>query len=106
MFAEMRTAMHADAADPMGPVAAARALAPLIHDCRDEIEAGRRLPARLLAFIGHQWMLRNNVEEALRNLDASLAKGLTDEARIDLARVDALSGKLDACGSNTRRLGA
>ena len=37
-------------------VAAARALAPLIRECRDEIETGRRLPARLVAAM-HQAQL-------------------------------------------------
>jgi GWxTD domain-containing protein len=52
-------------------------------------------PARRFAFIGHQWLLRNDLEEAHRSLNASLEKGVTDEVRIELARVNALSGDLD-----------
>lgn len=53
-------------------------------------------PAQRLAFIGHQWLLRNKLDEAHRSLQASLAKGNTNEARIELARADALAGNLDA----------
>jgi GWxTD domain-containing protein len=53
-------------------------------------------PARRFAFVGHQWLLRNNLPEARRSLNASLTKAVTDEARIGLARVDALGGDLDA----------
>ena len=53
-------------------------------------------PARRFAFVGHQWLLRNNLPEARRSLNASLTRGLTDEARIELARIDALGGDLDA----------
>jgi GWxTD domain-containing protein len=52
-------------------------------------------PARRFAFVGHQWVLRNNLDEARKSLNTSLAKGITDEAEIDLARVDALGGNLD-----------
>jgi GWxTD domain-containing protein len=53
-------------------------------------------PARRLAFLGHQWLLRSRLDEARRSLQASLAKGETDEARIELARAEALTGNLDA----------
>jgi indole-3-acetate monooxygenase len=49
MFAAGRTGMREHTANGDELVAAARALAPLIRECRDEIEAGRRLPARLVA---------------------------------------------------------
>lgn len=53
-------------------------------------------PARRFAFAGHQWLLRGNIEEARRSLQASLAQGVTEEARIELARADALAGDLDS----------
>jgi GWxTD domain-containing protein len=53
-------------------------------------------PARRFAFVGHQWLLRNRLDEARRSLQASLATAVTDEARIELARADALGGNLDA----------
>jgi Tfp pilus assembly protein PilF len=49
-----------------------------------------------LAFVGHQWLLRNKLDEARRSLQASLAAAVTEEARIELARADALGGNLDA----------
>jgi GWxTD domain-containing protein len=53
-------------------------------------------PARRFAFVGHQWLLRSGLDEARRSLQASLAKDITDEARIELARTNALDGNLDA----------
>jgi GWxTD domain-containing protein len=52
--------------------------------------------ARRYAFVGHQWLLRGKLAEARRSLQASIAKGPTDEAGIELARADALAGNLDA----------
>jgi tetratricopeptide (TPR) repeat protein len=52
-------------------------------------------PALRLASIGHQWLLRGNVAEARKSLEASLAKGSTDQAMVELARADALAGHLD-----------
>lgn len=49
-----------------------------------------------LAFVGYQWLLRGRFNEARRSLQASLAEGATDDAQIELARVDALTGSLDA----------
>ncbi len=59
-------------------------------------------PARRYAFIGHQWLLRGKPEEARASLQASLAKGATEEARIELARADAISGNLDAARDRVR----
>jgi GWxTD domain-containing protein len=59
-------------------------------------------PARRLAFLGHQWLLRGNLAEARRNLQLSLAKGVTEEAQIELARADALGGNLDAARDRVR----
>jgi GWxTD domain-containing protein len=59
-------------------------------------------PALRFAFIGHQWLLRNNFDEARKSLQASLHKGATDDARIELARADALTGNLDAARDGVR----
>lgn len=61
-------------------------------------------PALRYASIGHQWLLRGKLEEARRSLQASLDKGLTDSAQIELARVDALAGRLDAARDRLRIL--
>jgi GWxTD domain-containing protein len=52
-------------------------------------------PTLRYAFIGHQWLLRGKLDEARRSLRASLAKGVTAEALVELARTDALAGDLD-----------
>jgi GWxTD domain-containing protein len=52
-------------------------------------------PALRYTFVGHQWLLRGKLDEARRSMQASLAKGVTEQARIELARVDALAGNLD-----------
>ena len=59
-------------------------------------------PARRYAFLGHQWLLRGNTGETRKNLQASLAKGATEEARIELARLDAIAGNLDAARDQVR----
>lgn len=59
-------------------------------------------PAVRMAFVGHQWLLRGKVDEARRSLEASLAKGTTDDAQIELARIDALTGNLDAARNRVR----
>ena len=59
-------------------------------------------PALRAASIGHQWLLRGNLDQARQSLQTSLDKGLTDSAQIELARVDALSGKLDAARDRLR----
>ena len=51
---------------------------------------------RRYAFVGHQWLLRGKFSEARRSLQASIAKGVTVEAQIELSRADALEGSLDA----------
>jgi GWxTD domain-containing protein len=58
--------------------------------------------ARRLAFIGHQYLARGNLAEARRALEASLAQGATEEAAVELARVDALVGNLDAARDRVR----
>jgi hypothetical protein len=59
-------------------------------------------PARRLAFLGHQWLLRDDFNRARQCLNASLEKGDTREARIELARAEALSGDLDAARDRVR----
>jgi GWxTD domain-containing protein len=59
-------------------------------------------PARRYAFLGHQWLLRGNADETRRNLQASLAKGATEEAKVELARLDAIAGNLDAARDRVR----
>jgi len=61
-------------------------------------------PALRLAFVGRQWLLRGNVDEARRSLQASLGRGITEEAQIELARADALTGSLDAARERVRRV--
>jgi len=61
-------------------------------------------PALRYAFVAHQWLLRGKLDEARGSLQASLAKVVTDEARIELARVDALAGNLDAARDEVKRV--
>jgi GWxTD domain-containing protein len=61
-------------------------------------------PTSRLAFVGHQWLLRGDVNEARRSLQASLEKGLTAEAQVELARADAMQGSLDAARERVRRV--
>jgi GWxTD domain-containing protein len=61
-------------------------------------------PALRLAFLGHQWLLKNNIPEARRNLTASLAKGTTDDAQIEMARIDALTGNVDAARARVKEI--
>jgi hypothetical protein len=59
-------------------------------------------PARRLAFLGHQWLLRGDFTRARQCLAASLAAGDTREARIELARAEAMSGDLDGARERVR----
>jgi GWxTD domain-containing protein len=61
-------------------------------------------PALRYAAVGHQWLLRGQLDKARQSLQASLDKGLTDAAQIELARVDALAGRLDAARDRLRVL--
>jgi GWxTD domain-containing protein len=61
-------------------------------------------PALRLAFIGHQWLLRGNLEEANRSLEKSLALGATDEAHVELSRTDAIAGRLDSARDRVRKV--
>jgi hypothetical protein len=60
--------------------------------------------ASRVAFIGHQWLIRGNIAEARRALNASLATGETHEAQVDLARADAMSGGLDPARERVRKV--
>ncbi len=60
--------------------------------------------ARRLAFIGRQWLLRGDVEQARRILKKSLSKEATEEAHIGLAQADALAGNLDAARDQVREV--
>jgi GWxTD domain-containing protein len=52
-------------------------------------------PALRYASIGHQWLLRGNVEQARKSLQDSLSHGVTEQANVEPARADAVAGKLD-----------
>lgn len=58
--------------------------------------------AKRLAFVGHQWLLRGDTRQAQAVLSESLARGTTDEARIELARAKALTGNLDEARSQVQ----
>jgi GWxTD domain-containing protein len=59
-------------------------------------------PAQRLAFVGNQWLLRGRSDRAREALSASLVAGNTKEAQIALARLDAMSGSLDAARDRVR----
>ena len=59
-------------------------------------------PEQRLAFIGNQWLLRGQFDRARDTLAASLAKGETKDAQIAFARLDAISGSLDAARDRVR----
>ena len=61
-------------------------------------------PALRAAFVAHQWLMRGNLDEARKNLELSLSKGATPEAQVELARVDALAGRLDEARDRVRRV--
>jgi hypothetical protein len=52
-------------------------------------------PAARMEFVGHQWMLRGKLDEAVRCLRDSLAKSPASGAQVELARVEALTGRYD-----------
>ncbi|HLH44502.1 MAG TPA: GWxTD domain-containing protein [Bryobacteraceae bacterium] len=61
-------------------------------------------PGARLAFIGRQWLLRGRFEEARKSLAASLEEGASEQAQIELARVDAAEGRLDNARDLVRRV--
>jgi GWxTD domain-containing protein len=61
-------------------------------------------PAQRLAFIGNQWLMRGQFDRARDALAESLAKAQTKDAQIALARLDAMSGSLDAARDRVRSI--
>ncbi len=59
-------------------------------------------PAVRFSFVGHQWLLRGALGEAQKALAASLERGSTEDAQIELARAEALAGQLDAARDRVR----
>ena len=53
-------------------------------------------PALRWSFLGHQWLLRNNLTQARQCLETSLSLAVTKSAEVELARAEALSGDWDA----------
>ena len=48
--------------------------------------------------------MRGNLDEARKHLEASLSQGATTDAQVELARVDALAGRLDEARDRVRRV--
>lgn len=61
-------------------------------------------PSLRAAFVAHQWIMRGNLDQARKNLELSLSKGSTPDAQVELARVEAFSGQLDAARDRVRRV--
>jgi GWxTD domain-containing protein len=59
-------------------------------------------PASRYALIGHELMLRDKMDDALRNLNESLKRAPLTEAQVDRARIDALSGRWDQARDRLR----
>ena len=59
-------------------------------------------PALRFALVGHQWLLRGRLDQASRSLQASAGLGSTREAAIEMARVDAFSGRYDEARARLR----
>jgi GWxTD domain-containing protein len=61
-------------------------------------------PSQRAAFVAHQWLMRGNLDQARKNLELSLSHGSTPDAQVELARVDAFAGQLDAARDRVRRV--
>jgi hypothetical protein len=59
-------------------------------------------PASRYALIGHEFLLRGKMDEALRSLNESLKRAPLTEAQVDRARIDALSGRWDQARDRLR----
>jgi GWxTD domain-containing protein len=59
-------------------------------------------PASRYALIGHEFLLRGKMDEALRSLNESLKRAPLTEAQVDRARIDALSGRWDQARERLR----
>jgi hypothetical protein len=62
------------------------------------------VPALRLAFIGRQWLLRGDLAHARQYVETSLGVVATSEAQIELARLDALQGRLDVARDSIRKV--
>jgi tetratricopeptide (TPR) repeat protein len=61
-------------------------------------------PSSRLVLLGHQWLLREKLPKARQCIEASLSHASTPEAQIELARIDALEGRLDAGRDHVRKV--
>ncbi len=61
-------------------------------------------PALRWSFLGHQWLLRNNLTQARQCLETSLSLAVTKSAEVELARAEALSGDWDAARDRARKV--
>lgn len=61
-------------------------------------------PALRWSFLGHQWLLRNNVSEARRCLEAAVSLGNSKATQIELARAEALAGEWDSARARVRQI--
>ncbi len=61
-------------------------------------------PALRWSFLGHQWLLRNNLPEARRCLQTALTLGDSKAIQIELARAEALAGEWDSARSRVRQI--
>jgi len=59
-------------------------------------------PSSRYAAIGHQWLLLGPVSEAMMSLKASLDRGSTTSAQIEMARAEALARDLDKARARAR----
>ncbi len=60
-------------------------------------------PPLRLASVGHQWLLRGKFNEARTSLENSLDKGSTREGHVEMARLDAATGRYDEARNRHRR---
>jgi len=61
-------------------------------------------PALRYASIGHQWLLRGKLDQARVSLQASLDSAPTNQAQVEIARVDALQGHYDEARDRLRQV--
>lgn len=61
-------------------------------------------PALRWSFLGHQWLLRNNLTQARQCLETSLSLGITKSVEVELARAESLAGEWDSARTRVRRI--
>jgi GWxTD domain-containing protein len=61
-------------------------------------------PASREAFIGHGYLLRGRMTDALFHLNRALGRTTLPEAQVDLARIDAMSGRWDEARARLKPL--